>query len=74
MLIGKAGTTSPFRRFRTRLRSMQRERKRGAGTAEAAQWAERLEALLTDFECRNENVPHPALRVDVAAIRKKLGL
>lgn len=35
---------------------------------------ERLEALLIDFERRNENVPHPALRVDVAAIRKKLGL
>lgn len=35
---------------------------------------ERLEALLVDFERRNENVPHPALRVDVAGIRKKLGL
>lgn len=35
---------------------------------------ERLEALLTDYERRNENVPHPALRVDVAAMRKKLGL
>jgi hypothetical protein len=35
---------------------------------------ERLEALLTDFERRNENVPHPALRVDVVAMRKKLGL
>lgn len=35
---------------------------------------ERLEALLTDYERRNENVPHPALRVDVAAMRTKLGL
>lgn len=35
---------------------------------------ERLEALLIDFERGNENVPNPALRVDVAAIRKKLGL
>ena len=35
---------------------------------------ERLEALLTDYERRNENVPHPALRVDVAAMRKKLGM
>jgi len=35
---------------------------------------ERLEALLTDFERRNENVPYPGLMVDVAAIRKKLGL
>jgi antitoxin Xre/MbcA/ParS-like protein len=35
---------------------------------------ERLEALLTDYERRNENVSHPALRVDVTAMRKKLGL
>lgn len=35
---------------------------------------ERLEALIRDFERTNENVPHPALRVDVAAMRKKLGL
>jgi len=35
---------------------------------------ERLEALLVEFERSNENVPHPALRVDVAAMRKKLGL
>ena len=35
---------------------------------------ERLEALLLDFERRNEDVPHPELRVDVAAMRKKLGL
>ena len=35
---------------------------------------ERLEALLLDFERRNEDVPHPALRIDVAAMRKKLGV
>ncbi|HSO75062.1 MAG TPA: SEC-C metal-binding domain-containing protein [Blastocatellia bacterium] len=35
---------------------------------------ERLEALFLDFERTNENVPHPSLRVDVAAMRKKLGL
>jgi hypothetical protein len=35
---------------------------------------ERLEALLTDYERRNENDSHPALKVDVAAMRKKLGL
>lgn len=35
---------------------------------------ERLEALLWDFERRNEDVTQPHLRVDVEAIRKKLGL
>jgi hypothetical protein len=34
---------------------------------------ERLEALLVEFERRNENV-QPELRVDISAMRKKLGL
>lgn len=35
---------------------------------------ERLEALLIDFERRNEVVAQPFLRVDIEAMRKKLGL
>lgn len=35
---------------------------------------ERLEALLCDFERRNENVSEPHLEVDVLAMRKKLGM
>jgi hypothetical protein len=35
---------------------------------------ERLEALFCDFERRNEDVSDPHLRVDVPAMRKKLGL
>ena len=35
---------------------------------------ERLEALLLDFERRNEEVSQPYLRVDIEAMRKKLGL
>jgi hypothetical protein len=35
---------------------------------------ERLEALLLEFERRNEEVPQPELRVDIGAIRKRLGL
>jgi hypothetical protein len=35
---------------------------------------ERLEALLLEFERRSEGQPDPNLRVDVAAIRKKLGM
>ena len=35
---------------------------------------ERLEALLLDFERRNEEVSQPHLRVDIEAMRKKLGL
>jgi hypothetical protein len=35
---------------------------------------ERLEALLLDFELKNEEVSQPYLRVDINAMRKKLGL
>jgi hypothetical protein len=35
---------------------------------------ERLEALLLEFERRNEEVKQPYLRVDIQAMRKKLGL
>jgi SEC-C motif/Protein of unknown function (DUF2384) len=35
---------------------------------------ERLEALLVEFERRNEEVSQPHLRVDINAIREKLGL
>lgn len=35
---------------------------------------ERLEALLSDFERKNEEVSQPYLRVDIEAMRKKLGL
>ncbi|MEK6302139.1 MAG: SEC-C metal-binding domain-containing protein [Acidobacteriota bacterium] len=35
---------------------------------------ERLEALLLDFERRNEEASQPHLRVDLKAMRKKLGL
>lgn len=35
---------------------------------------ERLEALLLDFERKNEEVSQPQLRVDIDAMRKKLGL
>ena len=35
---------------------------------------ERLEALLLAFERNNEEVPEPYLRVDIASMRKKLGL
>jgi len=35
---------------------------------------ERLEALLLQFERMDERIPEPELRVDVAAMRKRLGL
>jgi len=35
---------------------------------------ERLEALLVDFERSNEHASQPYLRVDIAAMRKRLGL
>jgi hypothetical protein len=35
---------------------------------------ERLEALLIDFEHRNESIPQPELRPDVVELRQKLGL
>ncbi len=35
---------------------------------------ERLEALLLEFERRNEEVSQPYLRVDIESMRKTLGL
>jgi hypothetical protein len=38
------------------------------------QGRERLEALLMEYEYRNESAPQPELRPDVAELRRKLGL
>ena len=42
--------------------------------AKTKEGRERLEALLCDFERRNDNSTHPSLKVDVAAMRQRLGL
>jgi SEC-C motif-containing protein len=58
--------------YKTRIPALQN--KTPLEAARTKEGRERLEALLTDYERRNENLPYPALTVDVAAMRKKLGL
>ncbi|HXU40486.1 MAG TPA: SEC-C metal-binding domain-containing protein [Blastocatellia bacterium] len=58
--------------YKTRIPALQNKTPLQAARTKAGR--ERLEALLIDFERRNENVPHASLRFDVEAARKKLGL
>ncbi len=48
-----------------------RSPREAAGTKEGR---ERLEALLMEFECRDQSLIKPELRPDIAELRKKLGL